>query len=66
MKNGSWCWIVWEFFSVDDAVIEDNDEGGEGDEDYMEDDVQSISINISSCCGHDVDDYIEGRNRECD
>ena len=46
-------------FSVDDAVIEDNDEGGEVDEDDMEDDAQFISSSISSTCScHDVDDDI--------
>ena len=47
------------FFSVDDAVIGDNDESGEDDEDDMEDDVQSISSSSSSICnGHGVDDDI--------
>ena len=54
------------FFSVDDAVIEDHDEGGEGDEDDMEYDVQSISSSSSICSGHDVDDDIEDSNSESD
>ena len=53
-------------FSVDDAVIEDNDEGGEVDEDDMEYDVQYIISSSSICSGHDVDDNIEVRNSESD
>ena len=64
MASGYCCRIVWEFFSVDDAVIEDNDEGGEGDEDDMEYDVQSISSSSSICSGHDFDGDIEVRNSE--
>ena len=54
------------FSSVDDAVIEDNDEWGEVDEDGMEDDVQSISSISCIWSGHDVDDDIEGSNSESD
>ena len=53
-------------FNVDDAVIEDNDEGGEVDEDDMEYDVQYIISSSSICSGHDVDDNIEVRNSESD
>ena len=53
-------------FSVYYAPIEDNDEGGEGDEDDMEYDVQSISSSSSICSGHDVDDDIEDSNSESD
>ena len=53
------------FFSVYDAVIEDNGEWGESDKDDIEDDVQYISCSSSSICsGHDFDGDIEVRNSE--